>query len=149
MARLLAVLLTVTLALAACGRDERAELPAACKLGQPAVESALRAAPGEVRLAGETRLSDCFVRTSEQADVLLVGEVYLGAAAGLADAARADPEGPEALRLGYLMGAVRRGAAETQGIHDELLRRIEQEAARADRSSGAYRRGERAGRESG
>lgn len=149
MARVSAVLLTAALALGGCGQDERTELPVACKLGQPAVESALRAAPGDVRLAGDTRLSDCFVRTSEQSDVLVVGEVYLGVAAGLADAALADPAGPEAVRLGYLMGAVRRGAAKTQGIHDELLRRIEQETARVDRSSAAYRRGERAGRKSG
>ena len=137
------------LALAGCGREEDAQLPAACRLGAPAVEAALRAAPGDVRLEGGTPLSACLVRTSEQGDVLLVGEVYLEVAAELADAAEADPRGPAPLRLGYLMGAVRRGAEDTQGIHDELLRRIEQETARVDRAASGYRRGERAGRESG
>ena len=142
-------LLAGLLLLAGCGREEDAQLPAACRLGAPAVEQALEAAPGEVRLDGGTRLSDCLIRTSEQGDVLLVGEVYLGVAAKLADDAAADPESQAALRLGYLMGAIRRGATETQGIHDELLRRIEQETGRVDRASAAYRRGERAGRESG
>lgn len=137
------------LALAGCGREEEAQLPAACRVGAPAVAAALREAPGDVRLDGGTPLSDCLVRTSEQGDVLLVGEVYLQVAARLADAAAAAPSGPAALRLGYLMGAVRRGAEETQGIYDELLRRIEQETARVDRTSPAYRRGERAGRQSG
>jgi hypothetical protein len=136
-------------ALAGCGREDDAQLPASCRLGGPAVEAALREAPDEVRLENGTRLSDCLVRTSEQGDVLLVGEIYLGVASRLADAAARDPSAPEAIRLGYLMGAVRRGAIETQGIHDELLRRIEQETARVDRSSPAYRQGERAGRKSG
>lgn len=136
-------------ALAGCGREEDVRLPASCRLGAPAVEAALRHAPGEVRLENGARLSDCLVRTSEQSDVLLVGEIYLGVASTLADAAAEDSSAPEALRLGYLMGAVRRGADETQGIHDELLRRIEQETARVDRAAPAYRRGERAGRQDG
>jgi hypothetical protein len=39
-------------------------------------------------------------------------------------AARNDPRA--ALRLGYLIGAVRRGAAKTTGIAAQLARRIEQ-----------------------
>jgi hypothetical protein len=137
------------LALPGCGREEDSQLPAACRLGAPAVQSALRDAPGDVRLESETKLSDCLVRTSEPGDVLLVGETYVAVAARLADAAAEDPGAQAALRLGYLMGAVRRGAEETQGIHDELLRRVEQETTRVDRASPAYRRGERAGRQSG
>lgn len=143
-----AVLLT-GLALAGCGRNEDVTLPAACRLGAPAVEAALRSAPGEVRLAGGTPLSGCLVRTSEQGDVLLVGEVYLQVASRLADRALVRPDGDAALRLGYLIGAIRRGAGDTQGIHDELRRRIDQETRRVDRSGDAYRRGEQAGRRSG
>ena len=137
------------LALVGCSREEEARLPADCLLGAQAVEAALREAPREVTIGDGTRLSECLVRESEQSDVLLVGEIYLGVAARLADEAAREPDGPAALRLGYLMGAVRRGALETQGIHDELLRRIEQETGRVDRATPAYRRGERAGRESG
>lgn len=142
MRRMTATLLAaLALALPGCGREEDPVLPAACHLGADAVEAALADAPGEVRLDGDTRLSDCLARKSEQADVLLVGEVYVGAAARLADQG-------EALRLGYLLGAVRRGAADTQGIHDELLRRLEQEAGRVE-DRAAFRRGQRAGLESG
>jgi hypothetical protein len=56
---------------------------------------------------------------------------------------------PAALRLGYLVGAARRGASETQGVHDELIRRIEQELAGVDRRSPAYQRGYDAGRARG
>lgn len=133
--------LLAALALAGCSREDEATLPAACRLGADAVRAALVAAPAPVKLEGGTALSDCLTRTSEQADVLLVGETYLTTAAGLAD------EG-KALQLGYLLGAVRRGAGETQGIHDEIVRRLEQEAGRVD-DRAALRRGERAGRESG
>lgn len=130
------------IALGGCAREDKPQLPAACRQGAPAVESALRSAPADVRLEGDVKLSDCLVRASDQGDVLLVGEVYLEAAARLADRSAA-------LQLGYLVGAVHRGASDTQGIHDELLRRIEQEAARVDRADPAFRRGEQAGRESG
>ncbi|MEX2193716.1 MAG: hypothetical protein WD844_00385 [Thermoleophilaceae bacterium] len=140
MCRSVAALLAA-LALAGCSREEEAELPAACRLGADAVVSALSSAPGEVRLEGDTALSDCLARESEQADVLLVGEVYISAASRLADAG-------EALRLGYLLGAAQRGAGQTQGIHDELVRRLEQETGRVDDEQ-ALRRGERAGLESG
>ena len=149
MPRAWTLVLLAGLALSGCIREEDAQLPAACRIGAPAVEAALREAPGEVRLEGGTALSECLVRTSDQGDVLLVGEIYLSVASRLADAVVEDPAGPAAVRLGYLMGAVRRGAGETQGIHDELLRRIEQETGRVDRTSPAYRRGEQAGRESG
>lgn len=140
MDRALAVSLAA-LALAGCSREDEADLPAACRLGADAVQSALERAPEPVRLEGDTALSECLTRTGAQADVLLVGEVYIAAASKLAD-------DDEAVRVGYLLGAVRRGAGQTQGIHDELLRRLEQEAARlSDRR--AVRRGEQAGLETG
>ena len=140
MGRALAALLAA-LALAGCSREDEADLPAACRLGPDAVRAALEGAPERVRLEGDTALSECLTRTSRQADVLLMGEVYTAAAARLADE-------DDAVAVGYLLGAVRRGAGETQGIHDELVRRLEQEAGRlSDRE--ALRRGERAGLTSG
>jgi len=78
-----------------------------------------------------------------------VGAAYVSVAAELAEVARGKPEGQEALRLGYLVAAARRGAGGTQGIHDELIRRIEQETNGVDTGSAAYRRGYRAGRDHG
>jgi hypothetical protein len=70
-------------------------------------------------------------------------------ATGLGKRAHASPEGAQALQLGYLVGAARRGSDRTQGIHSELVRRLQQEAGGLQRSSDAYARGERAGRRGG
>ena len=53
------------------------------------------------------------------------------------------------MQLGYLVGAVRRGAARTAGIHYELERRVDQELNGLDTSAPEYLRGERAGQSSG
>ena len=123
-------------------------LPVACKSGEAAVKRALVAAPGPVAVDG-TPLSGCLIRASDSADLQLVGATYLAVAADLASEARADRESAAATRLGYLVGAVRRGAARTQGVHDEMVRRIEQELVIVDTRAAAFRTGERAGRSSG
>jgi hypothetical protein len=80
----------------------------------------------------------------------------VSAATRLNSDARANPEGPAALRLGYLLGAAGYRAERTGGIHAELLRRL---SAAARYSPGGrplpprfqrmYRRGRDAGRTSG
>ena len=95
------------------------------------------------------RLSECLTKGSDADDVQRVGTAYVGAAAVLAPRARRRPEGEEALRLGHLLGAARRGGSATVGIHNELLRRLEQETLVLDGRSAAFRRGERAGRRLG
>lgn len=136
------------LLLAACSSDGTQELPSGCRAPADEMRAALAAAPGPVELEG-TRLSGCLVKSSEPAEIQDVGTAYLAVAAGLAGEAADDPEGEDALRLGYLVGAVNRGAGRTQGIHSELVRRLEQEAAGIQARSEAYARGERAGRRSG
>jgi hypothetical protein len=140
--------LAVGLGAVGCGREDDHDLPAACESGAGAVRAALASAPGAVRVNG-TPISGCFVRSSDPADVQLVGATYVALATELAAGARHEPEGAAATRLGYLVGAARRGASRTQGIHDELVRRIEQELVTVDAGSEAFRRGERAGRASG
>ena len=118
-------LLTLAVALAAvgCGDDDR-PLPAACASGPGPAVRALHAAPGPVRLAGGTKLSSCVERARSDADIQTVGSVYTRAADSLAGAmGRSDQA---ALQLGYLIGAVRKGARHTSGIHEELVRRVEQ-----------------------
>ena len=140
--------LAVTLLLGGCARETEPELPAACRSGAEAVRAALAQAPEPVTLAG-TRLSECLGRAGETADIQQVGGDYLEVATVLAADARRDPEGRAALRLGYLVGAVRRGAASTQGFHSEIVRRIEQETLPLDTRARAFRAGERAGRAAG
>lgn len=140
--------LAVALLAAGCSRQEPATVPAGCRAGAEAVMGALARAPGEVTVEG-TPLSSCLVPESEAVYVQEIGSVYLSVASRLANEARADPQGRAATQLGYLMGAVRRGAGRTQGIHSEILRRLEQELAIVDTRSPSYLRGERAGREGG
>jgi ABC-type phosphate transport system substrate-binding protein len=132
--------------LATCGGDDES-VPAACMEGPAAVRSALDEAPGQVRLDG-TRLSGCLVEGASGGELQAVGSSFVQAAAALAPAARRNPEGRAAMELGYLVGAARRGGS-TQGVHAELLRRLEQELGGLDTRSGAFRRGERAGRSGG
>jgi hypothetical protein len=98
---------------------------------------------------GGTRLSDCFTRAADPAEIQQVASVFIAAAEKLAPAARAKPHSPQALQLGYLIGAVRRGAGRTQGIHYETQRRIEQELIGVNTRTPEFVSGEKAGEKSG
>jgi len=127
---------------------EQPGVPVECKSGRVALRAALEQAPRPVRVEGRP-LSQCFTTASNSADIAEVGEEFIAVASGLAEEARAKPDGPAAVRLGYLVGAVRRGGAATQGTNDEMVRRVEQELILLDTESPSFRRGERAGRTNG
>jgi hypothetical protein len=110
---------------AACGSDDEDTTPAACLSGQKAYAEALQDAPGAVRLDGETPISDCLVRNQGAGDLARIGTILVGLTTDLNAEARDDPGGPPTVQLGYLVGAVTRGGEETQGIHAELIRRVE------------------------
>jgi hypothetical protein len=135
---------------AGCSKQDHSDVqvPVECKEGAETIEAALARAPARVEVGG-TALSECLARGGSSSDLQRVGAGYLEAATHLAERAKQRPEGPEALRLGYLVGATRRGASGTQGIHEEMLRRIEQELIGVDTRSSAYRRGFEAGRNRG
>jgi hypothetical protein len=128
--------------LAGCGSEPSRAVPSACK-DQVQVTRALERAPGTVRIDGMP-LSGCFVAGADAGDVEAVGLAFLPVAQRLAR----DPHGREAVRLGFLIGAVRRGVAGGK-VYGELGRRIEQELAGVDTSTPEFRRGERAGRDHG
>jgi hypothetical protein len=132
--------------LSACGDDPGA-LPDGCGDGDQVLR-ALRSAPGQVRLGG-ARLSDCLQRGSDADQLQLVGASFVQAASRLSAQARRRPNGRAALELGYLDAAAHRGGSHTQGIHQELLRRLDQELAGVDTRSRAYLRGKRAAQASG
>jgi hypothetical protein len=125
MRRLRPIALFVALALfaASCGGPDDTT-PVACLAGAPAYLRALEAAPGEVELAGSTPISDCFAENQTGGDLATVGTTMLRAATELNAEARAEPGGAANLELGYLLGAARRGADRTEGIHAELIRRL-------------------------
>lgn len=135
------------LAPAGCGSEPSREVPVACKSGPATVERALAKAPGDVRLQGR-RLSECFAPGGEGGDAQALGFALVPVAERLAADARAHPNGPAAVELGYLVGAVHRGA-ERGRVYAELERRVRQVLGGVDTTSPAYRRGERAGRKHG
>lgn len=150
MVRLVLLATAATLLLGACGRTSDPKLPPACIEGPRAILSALAAAPGPVRLHDGTRLSTCVADARADADLQNLGVVLTQAASTLAsELPRSDPA---AVQLGYLVGATRRGAAHSSGIHETLQRRIEQttgiDGPPAHRRA-AYRRGLAAGSRTG
>jgi hypothetical protein len=122
--------------LAGCGGDKPESLPAACTNGPDAVVKALAKAPARVTIDG-TPISECFNRNASGDDVQIVGTNLLAAAQQLADQ-------KQALQLGYLIGAARRGA-KRNGLGDEIVRRLEAESSSVSSDRPDYRRGLRAG----
>jgi hypothetical protein len=139
--------LLAALAFIGCGKDADKGIPSACPADSDQVLAALRRAPAPVRIQG-VALSECLTKRSSPDEVQRVGATYVEAAASLSQDARAHPRGPAPVRLGYLVGAAHRGASSSEGVHSELVRRLDQEL-RGTGPPGAVRRGLRAGRRSG
>lgn len=78
-----------------------------------------------MRLAGTTPISDCLVSGQDPAELGQMGEAMIDAATELNAAARRRPSSADTVSLGYLVGAVQAGAAETGGIHSDLVRRLD------------------------
>ena len=112
------------LAGAGCGNGRDEGTPGACLEGEAAYARALEMAPGTVRLGGETPLEDCLAENQDGGELATVGEAMVATATALNAEARRDPGGQATLELGYLVGAAERGAAETEGIHADLIRRL-------------------------
>ncbi len=128
-----------------CGNDEH-RVPVGCLEGN--LTKALASAPAEVRVAG-TRLSDCFTRAASPAEIQQVASVFIAATERLAATARSSPHSRAALELGYLIGAVHRGAGRTQGIHYETERRIDQELIGVNTHAPEFVQGRKAGERGG
>jgi hypothetical protein len=150
-------LLAAVAALAAggCGKQD-STTPVACMEGASAYVRALGAAPGEVLVGGETSISECLAENQKGGELASVGEALVEAATRLNAEGRTDPGGDANLQLGYLIGAVERGAEETEGIHTDLVRRLTVAGRFAPgteplspRFLATYRRGFDAGREHG
>jgi hypothetical protein len=121
---LLLGLAAAVLLAAACSEEEEAT-PAACLSPAGTYLQALRAAPGEVLLDGETPIHECVIPDQDAGELSTVGGSVVEAATRLNGEARADPGGPQAVQLGYLVGAVQQGAEDTSGIHTDLIRRLD------------------------
>jgi len=152
MARLVPAVAAFTLAATGCGDPAPTPLAGGCTAGPEAIIEALRAAPGRVALDDGTPLSRCVADGTDEGELQTVGIAFSHAAERLRETAETDPQA--ALRLGYLVGATQKGAARTNGVMAELVRRIEVTTGRtSDDASPAARRalqeGLTAGAESG
>jgi hypothetical protein len=139
--------------IAGCGSSQHDQAAAACLVPNQGYLRALEKAPGPVRLAGSTPISGCLVPEQEAGQLGTIGHEMIVAATKLNADARRDPGGPAAVQLGYLIGAVSKGA---DPIHTDLVRRINA-SAHFSQSGGAlpasferaFGRGYAAGRASG
>ena len=140
-------------AAAGCGAKKKDLAPAACLASNEGYLRALERAPGAVRLGGSVPISDCLVPEQEAGQLADVGHEIVIAATKLNAEARRDPGGAATVQLGYLLGAVAKGA---DPIHTDLVRRLNA-AARFAAGGGtlpaaferAFGRGFEAGRTSG
>jgi hypothetical protein len=133
---------------AGCGNHD-VVVSADCTEGVGPVTAALAHAPGEVRIRGNVLISDCFQPAASPADVQTLGAIMIETAHGLAERVRKAPHAHAAVELGYLTGAVRRGAHTDGGVHYETERRIEQELVGLPIGTPEFRRGLAAGMRSG
>lgn len=143
-----ALLVATVLALASACSSGSESFPVACQDSPDAFARALTAAPRPVLVDG-TRISSCFARRSDPGSIETLASTLIAVDAALADRARLAPSSHAAVELGYLLGAARRGAARTEGIHLELLRRLRQELVGLDTTTAAYASGEQAGERTG
>jgi len=152
--RVAAALLTgAILSIAGCGSSQDDQAPASCLVGNEAYLKALERAPAPVLLGSTTPISDCLVPQQEAGQLANIGQEMIVAATKLNAEARRDPGGPASVELGYLIGAVSKGA---DPIHADLVRRLNA-SARFSETGGtlpasferAFGRGYAAGQRSG
>jgi len=120
----LVVVILLGLSAIGCGATNDTT-PVACLGGPSPYLAALQDVPGAVKLQGGTPIGGCLVENQKAGDLAAVGTAMVTAATRLNAEARAEPGGVAAVRLGYLVGAAARGASGTNGIHADLLRRLD------------------------
>lgn len=147
-----------------CSDGRQVATPPACMTAAQDWVTALAAAPDRVLIDQASPISDCLPKYQGAAQIQEVGDTAVEAAtqlsaflkAGSGGQAGKDSESSAeaALMAGYLVGAVEKGAASTNGIHDTLVQRVKAAATNhLDEASpkvrAQYRKGREAGLESG
>jgi hypothetical protein len=135
----------------ACGETDPGT-PAGCFVSPASFTSSLRQAPEEVLLDGETPISGCLVRNQSDADLFEFGELALKVATRTSSRMSAPgPAGTKAaIDAGYLVGAVEKGAEDSEGVHATLVERIRSAAGNGLEGASASKRAHfEAGREAG
>jgi hypothetical protein len=126
---IIALAAALPLATAGCGGSEGgAATPVACLEGPESYLQALRDAPQEVLVGGETPIADCLPAEQAAGKIADVGAALVAAATDLNRSARREPLGEATVELGYLVGTVEARADATGGIHEDLTLRVESAA---------------------
>ncbi len=155
------ILPAFALAFIGCSSGAKIPTPAACQATPEIWLTALAEAPDQVRIEGDSLISECLPANQSAAHQEEVGRTAVEVATRLAafiktDGANGDFESSAeaAMMAGYLVGAMTKAEAKTEGIHATLLDRVE--AAATNGLDGAskkvqqtYQRGYEAGRETG
>ena len=117
----------IALVIAGCGSEDETA-PAACLSSQSTYLASLSNATRPVRLNGRVPISSCLVKNQSAGELTTVGRSMVATATILNASARRLGESRDATQnaaaAGYLVGAAQRGAADTAGIHTDLLRRL-------------------------
>lgn len=128
MGRLAPLAAVLALVAAGCGEQAPTPLAAGCTANPEGIVTALEEAPEPVVLEDGSPLSQCVADGTDDGELQTVGIAFSRAAERLRETARTDPD--SSLRLGYLVGVTQKGAARTNGVMAELVRRIEVVAGR-------------------
>lgn len=148
-APLTVVAITFAVVLGGCGESSEAVTPTACLDGVSGYQQALGGAPTNVELPGGVKISECLVRNQSDGDLVNVGDslriVATDLSRGMKEGPAEDP--PQAIRAGYLVGALRKAAEGTDGIHATLVQRVEAAATNnlSKAEQAEYKRGLEAG----
>lgn len=121
----LAIALAAAAVILGCGNTD-VDTPDVCLESPASITAALRNAPEPVALDGDTSISDCLVRNQADGDLVNFGTNITEVATGLgADTSRPGPAGLKAaIDAGYLVGAIEKGAEDSDGIHATLVERV-------------------------
>jgi hypothetical protein len=158
------VLPALVLAFYGCSDGRKVATPPACLTAESTWVTALADAPQQVLLDGNTTISSCLPKYQSAAQHEEVGKSAVASATQLAvfykGGGKSEEGNPSAsarqaaLMAGYLVGALTRGAEETEGVHEALVNRVEAAATNGLEEAGhglqdAYRQGHEAGLKNG
>jgi hypothetical protein len=148
-----AIVLTIAcgLLVSACGETDP-ETPMGCFVTAASFESSLRQAPEEVLLDGEVPISDCLPRNQKDSDLYEFGTVAVKVATKKsAQMSEPGPDGVKAaIDAGFLVGAMEKGAEDSEGIHATLVERVTRAASNGlEGASPTKKEHYEAGREAG
>ncbi len=120
---------------AGCGSGAKLPTPPACQSTPEIWLTALADAPDQVLIEGDAPISTCLPSDQSAAQQEEIGRTAVEVGTRLSAFTKADGDEGDfessieaALMAGYLVGALEKGAGETEGIHSTLVDRVKSAA---------------------